>query len=463
LLIGGRLEGGARRLPVVNPATEAVIARAAGADRAQADAAVEAAWRAFGGWAERPVEDRARRLDHFANALMGRIEEMALWLTLEQGKPLAAARREVTACAAILAHFSKARLPRTVVRADEQSLITIVREPLGVVAAITPWNFPLLLLAMKIGPALIAGDTVVIKPAQTTPLTTSLLGELCAEIFPPGVVNVVVDDGDLGDALTSHPLVAKVAFTGSTPTGRRVMANAASGLKRLTLELGGNDPAIVLDDADVEAVAAKLYAGATLNSGQVCFAIKRLYAPARIYDVLCGALAELARRAVVGEGVRPEVEIGPVQNRRQFERLQAYAEEARGAGAVLAGGEWPGGPGFFVPPMIVAGLPDSARLVREEQFGPILPVLKYDDLDDAIARANDSDYGLGASVWTGDADRGAAVAERVRSGVVWVNKLFDLPPDVPFGGARQSGIGVECGEEGLLAFTQTKVVNVARG
>jgi acyl-CoA reductase-like NAD-dependent aldehyde dehydrogenase len=311
---------------------------------------------------------------------------------------------------------------------------------------------------------LLAGNTIVVKPAPTTPLATLKVGELCAEIFPPGVVNVIADANDLGGALTSHPDVAKIAFTGSTATGRKVMASAAATLKRLTLELGGNDAAIVLDDVDPQEIAPKLFFAAMINSGQVCLAAKRVFVHESIYDAVCAELAKIATGAgaLVGNGLSDGVQFGPVQNRMQYEKVKAIVEDARAQGKVIAGGEPHPGPGFFIRPTVVSGLPDSARLVCEEQFGPVMPVLKYSSIDEVIARANASEYGLGATVWSKSTERALEVARRLETGTVWINKHLDLPPSVPYGGVKQSGFGVELGQQGLEEFTQLRVLNIAK-
>ena len=275
-------------------------------------------------------------------------------------------------------------------------------------------------------------------------------------------MNVITDQNDLGDALTSHPDVAKIAFTGSTATGRKVMASAASRLKRLTLELGGNDAAIVLDDVDPKQIAPKLFMAAMVNSGQVCLAAKRIYVPESIYDAVCAELAKLAASAVVGNGMDAGTQFGPLQNRMQYEKVKSLIDDARSKGQVIAGGEPVPGPGFFIRPTIVRDLPDSARLVCEEQFGPVMPVLKYKTVDEAIARANDTDFGLGATVWSNSTERALEVAQRLETGTVWINKHLDLPPDVPYGGTKQSGYGAELGQQGLEEFTQARVINIAR-
>jgi acyl-CoA reductase-like NAD-dependent aldehyde dehydrogenase len=462
LIINGRRTPGAATLDVMNPATGKLLTRCARADRAQLDAAVAAAKQAFPGWAATPIEGRRQLLMKLADAFEARTDEFARLLTQEQGKPLAFAKYEIGGSIAMIRAFCAMDLPSKVLRETATDKIVQHRAPLGVVAAITPWNFPLILLMIKVAPALLAGNTVVAKPAPTTPLTTLLFGEMAAELLPPGALNVIVDQNDLGGQLTQHPDVAKVAFTGSTATGRKVMASVASTLKRLTLELGGNDAAIVLDDVDVKATAAKVFQGAMFNSGQVCLAIKRVYVPEAMYDAMCAELARLANEAVVGDGLDPATQFGPVQNQTQFEKVKEYLEDARANGKIIAGGKALEREGYFIAPTIVRDIPDDARLVREEQFGPVLPVLKYSSIDDAIVRANGTDYGLGGTVWGRDLDRASEVAQRMATGTVWVNKHLDLPPDIPFGGSKQSGLGTEMGQEGLEEFTQSKIINMAK-
>jgi acyl-CoA reductase-like NAD-dependent aldehyde dehydrogenase len=372
------------------------------------------------------------------------------------------AQFEIGGAIAMLHAFTGMRLEPKVLREDETQKIVQLRLPLGVVAAITPWNFPMILLMIKVAPALMAGNTIVAKPAPTTPLTTLRFGELAASILPPGVFNVITDLNDLGTALTQHRDIAKVAFTGSTATGRKVMASVAGTIKRLTLELGGNDAAIILPGTNVAEVAPKIFMGAMLNAGQVCLAIKRVYAHESQYEELCAQLAQLAQAAVVGDGLDPATQIGPVQNRTQFEKVKDYIADGRARGKVIAGGNVLERDGYFIEPTIVRDIPDDARLVREEQFGPVMPVMKYSDIDDAIARANSTEYGLGGTVWGADLAQAYDVAARMDSGTVWVNKHLDLPPDIPFAGAKQSGLGTEMGHEGLEEFTQPRVINLAK-
>jgi len=461
MLINGALVDGAATLDVINPATGQPFITVARADQAQLEEAVAAARAAAPGWAALGYAARGVLIARLADAMAAEQDALAHLLTTEQGKPLAQAQGEVRAGIFQLRHYAAQTGEPIVLRETADCRIVEHRTPLGVVAAITPWNFPVLMVTQKIGPALITGNTVVLKPAPTTPVCALRIAELAAGIFPAGVLNVIVDANDLGGALSNHPDVAKVSFTGSTATGRKVMAAGADSLKRITLELGGNDAAIVLDDMDPREIAPKLFNGAMMNAGQVCLAIKRVYAPDAIYDELCAELARLAEAATVDDGTRQGAQIGPVQNRMQFEKLRSYLEDAEANGTVIAGGKPLDRDGYFIAPTIVRDIPDDARLVREEQFGPVLPVLRYTDVDEVIARANTGDYGLGGTVWGKDLDRAVDVAMKIDSGTVWVNKHLDLPFDIPFGGAKQSGIGREGGDEGLAAYTQGHVVNIA--
>lgn len=444
---------------MINPATAEVFDHAPLASRAQLEQAVAAAGRAFAGWAETPVAERKARLHAIADAIMANAGTLAELLTREQGKPLAQARREVGGMAGFFRYATTLDLPeRRYTDADGRD-VTIQHRPLGVVAAIIPWNFPLMTIAFKVPFALLAGNTVIIKPAPTTPLSTLKFGEIVADLVPPGVINIIADDNDLGDAISSHPGIRKITFTGSTVTGRRVMASAAGTLKRLTLELGGNDAAIVLDDVDADAAIPALFRAAFFNSGQVCLALKRLYVQDGVYDRITAGLARLADAAKLGDGQEPDVEFGPVQNRMQFDKLKDLLDEARGQGTVLAGGQPGNGPGYFIPLTIVGDMQDGTRLVDEEQFGPILPVIRFSDPEEVLKRSGETDFGLGASIWSGDVDRARAMAERVEAGTVWINKHSDLAPHIPFGGAKQSGIGIEFGQEGLAEFTQIRVIS----
>jgi acyl-CoA reductase-like NAD-dependent aldehyde dehydrogenase len=438
MLVDGTLLSGPLTMEVINPATGQPLTSCPRADLALLQRAVDAAGAAFPRWSQLSIEARRNTLFQLADAMQARCDEFSTLLTQEQGKPLAQAQFEIGGSIAALRYFAAIELPERELRRGATETIIEHRTPLGVVAAITPWNFPMILLMLKIAPALACGNVVICKPAPTTPLTTLLLGEIAAEILPPGVLATLVDRNDLGAALTAHPRIAKVSFTGSTATGKKVMAAAAGTMKRITLELGGNDPAIVLDDADIDVVAPKVFNAAMLNAGQVCLAAKRVYVPRAMHGALFDALGQLARSAIVGDGLHPRTQIGPIQNRMQYERVLQLLSQSRSGGVSIVAGEAPAGAGFFVAPTIVAGLSDEAPLVSEEQFGPLLPLLAYDSEDEVVARANASPYGLGATVWTANPARGIALARRIDSGTVWVNKHLDLPFDVPFGGCDAS-------------------------
>lgn len=460
MLIGGELVAGDTFIEVINPATEIVVAPCPVANEEQLDQAVAAAQAAFKSWSKTTYKERGELLKKLSAVVEANAEELALLLTQEQGKPLARARDEVMFAQLFVNHYSESRLPVEVLLDDDNQRVEISRKPLGVVAGICPWNFPLLITLYKIAPALIVGNTVIIKPAPSTPLSSLKLGEMIKDIFPPGVINIISDNNNLGPAITSHPGIAKVSFTGSTATGKRIMASGADTLKRLTLELGGNDAAIVLDDVDTKKAAADIFGAAFINSGQVCIALKRLYVADSIYDELCEEIAALASSAVVGNGVEEGVEYGPVQNRMQFEKVCHYVEDAKANGRIIAGGEIPDKPGYFVPLTVVRDIEDGAAVVDEEPFGPILPIVKYTNLDDAIERANASVFGLGGSVWSSNLDRAHQVASRMESGTVWINQHCAFGPHIPFPPAKESGLGIEWGQEGLEEFTGMQVVNI---
>lgn len=460
LVIDGKLVPGAATLDVINPATGKVFMTCARADQTQVAQAIAAAKAAFTTWSKTSVEERRELLNKIVDAFALRVDEFARLSTQESGKPLPLAIREMKGAVASMRNYALLDLPIEVLKESEAGRILKVRAPLGVVAAITAWNYPMTLIMNKLPPALLAGNTIVVKPAPTTPLTTLLFGAICNEFLPAGVVNVIVDHNDLGGFLTTHPDVAKVAFTGSTATGKKVMASCADTVKRVTLELGGNDAAIVMDDVDVKEVAPKILQGALVNAGQVCLAVKRVYVHESQYDAMCDELASLANQVVVGDGLEQGTQMGPLQNKMQFEKVKEFLLDAHANGKVIAGGHALKRDGYFIEPTVVRDIPDSARVVREEQFGPIVPVLKYSDVNDVIRRANDTTYGLGASVWGKDVKRASEVAMQLEAGTVWVNKHLELPLEVPFGGAKQSGLGVEKGQEGLEEFTQTRIVNI---
>ena len=462
MTIGGAPAPTETTFPVINPATGEPFAEAPECTRQQLDSAFEAASKAFDDW-RNDKKVRREALQHAGELLAANADEIAPVLTAEQGKPLANARAEVLGASMGLTGAAALEFRREVLQDDAAARVEVVRRPLGVVAAITAWNYPVALASVKIGPALLAGNTVVLKPSPYTPLSTLLMGEVIREAFPPGVVNIVSGGDGLGAWMTSHPLARKISFTGSVATGKKVAIAAAPDLKRVTLELGGNDAAILLDDFDPATMTEKLFWGAFINSGQVCAAIKRVYVPEALYDDVVSALAERARRTTVGAGTREGVELGPLQNRMQFERVSELVADAVHTGAhAAAGGQPMEGSGYFFEPTILAGISDGTRIVDEEQFGPALPVIAYRDLDDAVARANATHFGLDGSVWSPDVERAMQVGERLDCGTTWVNAHALPIPNAPFGGHKWSGLGVEGGTWGLAAFTETHTLYTSK-
>jgi acyl-CoA reductase-like NAD-dependent aldehyde dehydrogenase len=462
LIIDGRpLTGEQTAFTVVDPATEQPVAECPAASLTQLDAAVAAARRAFAHWQFSTDAERRAKLHAIADRIEAHAAELAELIVREQGKPLALARMEVGGGVAWTRAAADLELPVELIEDRPGKRIELHRKPLGVVGSITPWNWPFMIAVWHVMPAVRTGNTVVIKPSSLTPLSTLRLVALMNEFLPAGVVNVVTGEGGLGRAMSSHAGIDKIVFTGSTPTGQDIMRNAAGNLKRLTLELGGNDAGIVLADVDVDAVAPAIFQTAFLNMGQTCAALKRLYVHDSIYDALCARLAEIAKEQMIGNGLDEGITFGPVQNRAQLDLVAALVDDARARGArVLAGGEALGGAGYFYPPTIVADIADGARLVDEEQFGPALPVIRYHDVDDAIARANASENGLGGSVWSKDIARAREVAARLECGTVWINGHAEVLPHCPFGGRKMSGFGVEFGLEGMLEYTAPQLVNI---
>jgi acyl-CoA reductase-like NAD-dependent aldehyde dehydrogenase len=459
MLINGRAVAAEHTIPVLNPATEAVIAHIPDCDEAMLDEAIRAARAAFPAWRDTPYGERQAVLRTIGATLAAHADELAALLTAEQGKPLAQALNEVQIAAWWIGVVAEQELPVDV--SDElPGQRSVTRHvPLGVVGGIVPWNFPVLLAVWKIGPALLTGNTLVLKPSPFTPLATLRLGELLREVLPAGILNIVTGGDRLGPWMTGHPDIDKISFTGSTATGRRVMESASANLKRLTLELGGNDAAIVLDDADVDAIAEPLFWACFTNSGQVCVAAKRVYVHDAVYDRLAAALTAVAERVAMGDGMAEGTQLGPVQNRAQYERVRGLIADSAAAGhRFLTGGEVPDGKGYFVPVTIVDNPPEQARVVQEEAFGPVVPLIRYSDVEDAIARANACDYGLAGSVWSTDMERAQAVAARLETGTVWINAAQGLSPYAAFAGRKQSGLGVENGPHGLLEFTAPQSV-----
>ena len=463
IINGERVQGAAAAFDVINPADKSVAASGNHASVEQLDAAVAAARAAFKSWSKTSHEERQRLLNEIADKIEANGAELAEIIVKEQGKPLSIAQIEVGGAAAWTRYNASLEVPVKVIEDSEEKYIASYRKPLGVVGSITPWNWPLMIAVWHIMPALRTGNTVVIKPSGMTPENTQRLVEIINEVLPDGVVNMVLGEREIGEAISGHQDINKLIFTGSTPTGQGIMANAAGTLKRLTLELGGNDAAIVLPDADVDAQAEAIFNTAFVNMGQTCAALKRLYVHESIYDALCEKLAAIADSQVVGNGMNADTTFGPIQNESQYHKVIELVEDARAHGAkILSGGKVTDDSGFYYPPTIVANVSNGVRIVDEEQFGPALPVIKYSTIEEALELANDCPYGLGASVWGSDIAKANEVASQMESGTVWINNHAEVLPHAPFGGSKLSGLGVEFGVTGLLEYTQLQVVNTKR-
>jgi acyl-CoA reductase-like NAD-dependent aldehyde dehydrogenase len=462
-IINGEQRTGSTTFPVINPATAEIFDHCPQAAMADLDDAVRSARAAFAQWSRVPLDERSRIILEVAAKLGEYTDELAALTSMEQGKPLAAAKKEAAAAIGSLKSAAMLQPPIDTVQDDSAALIRVIRKPLGVVGSITPWNHPILIACWHIGPALIAGDTVLIKPSNYTPFGSLRLVEILNEILPPGVVNSVTGEGDIGRAMSGHSDIDKIVFTGSSPTGRHIMGNAAPTLKRLTLELGGNDAAILLPDVDVQRCVDNIFMKSFGNSGQTCAALKRLYVHESIHDQVVSELVARAERAIVGPGNDERSQFGPVQNKAQFDYVCELARDTVASGGTFAcGGSPMPGPGYFFPLSIAVNVLDGMRIVDEEQFGPLLPIIKYSDVDAAIAAANASENGLGGSIWTRDEQLGARLAERLECGTAWVNNHSQLSPNAPFGGAKQSGLGVEFGLYGLEEYMQRQAIHINR-
>lgn len=449
-------------LPVIDPASGETFDETPDQQPHELDDAIDRARRAWIGWRADPAA-RTIRLNAAADAVDAAGDDLAPLLTREQGKPLAESYAEVARTAARLRYFA-ALTPHTRTIDDGRPVHSEIRwRSLGPVAAIVPWNFPLQLASAKFAPALAAGNTVVLKPSPYTPLATRLLGAVLATALPEDVLTVVTGREPLGARLAAHPGIRHVTFTGSVPTGQAVAAAAAASLARVTLELGGNDAAVLLDDVDVDRVADRLFWAAFRNCGQVCMAVKRVYAPARLHAEVVEALAHRAKTVVVGSGLDPETLLGPVNNAPQLARVERLTQRALAVGArAAAGGHRLDGPGYFFAPTILTDVPPDDPVVTKEQFGPVLPVLPYRDLDEAVEAANDTGFGLGGSVWGTDLDRAAATAERLECGTAWINHHAELSLTQPFAGVKDSGVGVAGGPWGLYGNLSPFVVHRPR-
>jgi aldehyde dehydrogenase (NAD+) len=469
LLINGewRAAAGGKTMPVVNPATEEVIAEVASADTTDVDAAVAAARAALGPWAQMSARDRGRLVWKLAERLTEKADEIARLETLHNGKPISESRHvEIPAAAECFQYYAgwADKVHGETVPVKGNNFVYTLREPVGVVAAIVPWNFPLLLAAWKVAPALACGNTVILKPASQTPLTAIALGEMASEVgFPPGVLNVVTGPGSAtGQAIVEHPGIDKIAFTGDTSTGKQIMRSSADTLKKITLELGGKSPNIVLFDADLEAAIRGATIGIFYGKGEVCAAGSRLLVDRSIKDAFMEKLVARTKKMVPGDPLDPKTRLGAISSKGQLERVLGYVETAKKEGAALVAGggraDIGTGRGYFMQPTIFDNVTPQMTIAREEIFGPVLATIEFADLDEAIARANDSPYGLAAAVWTKDIKKAHHVARRLQAGTIWVNTYNVYDTAAGFGGYKQSGFGREMGVHALEHYTQVKTV-----
>lgn len=463
MTINGAGVASEKYIEVVNPATGETFAKVPDCSKEQLDDAVAAAQAAFKSWKNVPVEERKALLRKAGDALIENGKELSRLFTQEQGRPIDMAFQELEGGGQWLHAVAAMTPPVEVIEDSDTQFVETRYVPLGVVCAIAPWNFPVSMAIWKLAPALLAGNTIVVKPSPFTPLCTLKIGELFRDIFPPGVLNIITGGDALGPMMTSHPGFDKISFTGSTATGKLVMESASKDLKRLTLELGGNDAAIVMPDVDLDDVAQKIFFGSFFNTAQICIATKRLYVHESIYDDLRDRLAMIAKGVKVGDGSEQGTVLGPVQNRRQYDRVMNLMEDAKANDLTLIqGADIPDNGGYFVPVTIVDNPPEDSRVVQEEAFGPILPMMKFEDVDEVIDRANDSDYGLAGAVWSKDTDKAMEIARRIETGTVWINQNLILRPDTPFAGHKNSGFGAENGMKGLLEYMVPQSLYVAK-
>lgn len=445
----------------IDPATGEPLYEVPVARREDLDAAVDHARTAFKQWSQTTHEERSALLLKYADAVEANRSDIEKLQTMEQGKPLGLAHTEVEMTLRWLRTFATMQIPEEVLDDNDERTIYSTHPPLGVVGAIVPWNWPILLGLGKVGPALMTGNVVIMKPSPYTPYCDLKLGEIAMSVLPPGVFQVLSGDDDLGPWMTSHPGIDMISFTGSIATGKRVAASCAATLKRYVLELGGNDAAIVCGDVELDKCVPKIATLAFLNSGQICMLAKRIYVHESVYDAFRDAMVEFTKQHIkTGGGFEPDVVVGPIQNSMQFELVRdMYAEVGRkGWKVALEGRVREGKGGYFVEPAIIDDPPEDSRIVVEEPFGPIVPLLRWSDEEDVIERANALRTGLGTSVWSKDVARAERMARRISAGSVWVNSHFDVAPDVPFGGHKESGVGMEWGIEGFRHFTNSRSI-----
>ncbi|KAH7408904.1 aldehyde dehydrogenase [Cadophora sp. MPI-SDFR-AT-0126] len=458
-VINGKLSSTSKTTHAINPATKKPNWEVPISTPQDVDEAVAAARTAFKTWSKTTIAERRAALEGWSAEIAKHVAEFAKLLVIEQGKPLQWAMYEADVTSKQIVNTSKLEVPEEITEDTEERQVITRYTPLGVVVGIVPWNFPMSLACGKISPAVLTGNTIIIKPSPFTPYTAIKVVELAQKFFPPGVVQVLTGDDSLGPQLTLHAGVDKITFTGSTATGKRIMESASKTLKRVTLELGGNDPAIVCKSVDIPTVAPAIATLAFLNSGQICLALKRIYIHSSIYPAFRDAMVAYTKTLKVGEGFEDGVFLGPIQNKMQYDRVQGFFDDVEKNGmSVAVGGKVPDSKGYFINPTIIDNPDDDSRIVVEEPFGPILPILPWADEDDVIARANNTQMGLGASVWSNDLDEAARIAKQLEAGSVWVNAHMEWMPSAAFAGHKQSGIGAENGVAGLKAYCNVQVL-----
>ncbi|WP_111892389.1 aldehyde dehydrogenase family protein [Acinetobacter sp. MB5] len=463
IIDGAQVTGQGEQVAVLNPANEQVLAEVASATVEQVNLAIAAARQAFKSWKKTDDQHIQQLLLQIADKIQAEKASLAELITQEQGKPLFLAQLEVDLSVLWIQHIAQLEIPVEHYVEPTGKQVNVYNRPLGVVASITPWNWPFMIAVWHIIPALKTKNCVVNKPSEFTPLSTIRLVEIINQVVPKGVCNLVLGTGEVGKTLSEHPQVDKVVFTGSTRTGQHILQGSIASLKSVVLELGGNDVGIVLDDVDVDAVAGKIFQSAFLNAGQTCACLKRLYVHEKVYDALTEKLVEIADQQVVGDGLNANTTFGPVQNRVQYQKVKNILDDAiANGGQILNQRVTHPEQGYFIAPTLVANVKDGIALLDEEQFGPVLPIVKFSDVDAVVAKANQGEYGLGGSVWTQDLDKAQAIAEALETGTVWVNSHGDLSPSAAFGGWKLSGLGFSFGLDGLLQFTHKQSVHVTQ-